>query len=320
MPLLRPRRLLPGQTIGLVAPSSAPNEPEHIRFAIEMLESLGFRVRPGANLFDRDGYFAGVDAARAADLNAMFADDAVDAVWCLRGGYGASRILPLLDFDRMRRTPKALIGFSDITALHMALHTQAGLVSFHGSVAWRALTSYTLAEWRRVMCEPTVPIRLGGPPPFERREGQIDRENRVTTLVPGVARGRLIGGNLCLMAHLTGTRYAPDLRGAIVFFEDVDEPYYRIDRFLTQLWLSGSLDGVAGMAFGKFTRCEPSASFVQNRVLEDILAERSRALGVPAVSGLMIGHIDDQTTLPIGCLAELDAGAGTLTLLEPGVE
>jgi muramoyltetrapeptide carboxypeptidase len=320
MPLLRPRRLLPGQTIGLVAPSSAPNEPEHIRFAIEMLESLGFRVRPGANLFDRDGYFAGVDAARAADLNAMFADDAVDAVWCLRGGYGASRILPLLDFDRMRRTPKALIGFSDITALHMALHTQAGLVSFHGSVAWRALTSYTLAEWRRVMCEPTVPIRLGGPPPFERREGQIDRENRVTTLVPGVARGRLIGGNLCLMAHLTGTRYAPDLRGAIAFFEDVDEPYYRIDRFLTQLWLSGSLDGVAGMAFGKFTRCEPSASFVQNRVLEDILAERSRALGVPAVSGLMIGHIDDQTTLPIGCLAELDAGAGTLTLLEPGVE
>jgi len=320
MPLLRPRRLLPGQTIGLVAPSSAPNEPEHIRFAIETLESLGFRVRAGAHLFDRDGYVAGVDAARAADLNAMFADDGVDAVWCLRGGYGASRILPMLDFDRMRRTPKALIGFSDITALHMALHTQAGLVSFHGPVAWRALTSYTLAEWRRVMCEPTVPIRVGAPPPFERGEGHIDRENRVTTLVPGVARGRLVGGNLCLMAHLTGTRYAPDLRGAIVFFEDVDEPYYRIDRFLTQLWLSGSLDGAAGVAFGKFTRCEPSASFVQNRVLEDILAERCRALGVPAVSGLMIGHIDDQTTLPIGCLAELDAGAGTLTLLEPGVE
>ena len=127
MPLLRPRRLTPGQTVGLVAPSAAPNEPEHIRFAIETLESLGFRVRPGAHLFDRDGYFAGADAARAADLNAMFADDGVDAVWCVRGGYGASRLLPMLDYDLMRRKPKALIGFSDITALHMAIHAQAGL-------------------------------------------------------------------------------------------------------------------------------------------------------------------------------------------------
>ena len=320
MLLLRPRRLEPGQTVGLVAPSSAPNQPEHIRFAIEMLESLGFRVRPGAHLFDRDGYLAGVDGVRAADLNAMFADDTVDAVWCVRGGYGASRILPMLDYGRIRRTPKALIGYSDITALHMALHTQAGVVSFHGPAAWRPLTPYTLGECKRVLCETTVPIRVGAPPPFERHEGHVDLENRVTTLVPGVARGPLVGGNLCLIAHLTGTRYAPDLRGAILFLEDVDEPYYRIDRFLTQLWLSGSLDGVAGVAFGKFTRCEPSASFVQNRLLEDILAERCRALGAPAVCGLMIGHVDDQTTLPIGCLAELDAEAGTLTLLEPGVE
>jgi muramoyltetrapeptide carboxypeptidase len=320
MPLVRPRRLSPGQTIGLVAPSSPPNEPEHCRFAIEVLESLGFRVRPGAHLFDRDGYFAGADAGRAADLNAMFADDTVDAVWCVRGGYGASRILPMLDYDRMRRAPKALIGYSDITALHMAIHTQAGLVSFHGPVPWRAFTPYALGELRRVLCEAAAPVRLGAPPPFERAEGRLDRDNRVTTLVPGTARGPLLGGNLCLMAHLAGTPYAPDLRGAILFLEDVDEPYYRIDRFLTQLWLSGRLAGVAGVAFGKFTRCEPSASFVQNRVLEDILAERCRALGVPAAAGLMIGHVDDQTTLPIGCLAELDADAGTLTLLEPGVE
>ena len=318
--MIRPPRLSPGQTVGLVAPSSAPNEPEDIRFAIETLESLGFRVRPGDHVFERNGYLAGADEARAADLNAMFADDGIDAVWCVRGGYGASRILPLLDYARMRRTPKALIGYSDITALHMALHTQAGLVSFHGPVAWRAFTPYTLGEWKRVMCEPSVPVCVGAPPPFERGEGQIDRKNRVTTLVPGRAQGRLVGGNLCLMAHLTGTPYAPDLRGAILFLEDIDEPYYRIDRFLTQLWLSGRLEGVAGMAFGKFTRCEPSASFVQNRLLEDILAERCRALGVPAVSGLMIGHVDDQTTLPIGCLAELNADAGTLTLLEAGVE
>jgi len=319
-PLIRPRRLSPGQTVGLVAPSSAPNEPEDIRFAIETIESLGFRVCPGAHLFEREGYFAGSDAARAADLNAMFAADDIDVVWCVRGGYGASRVLPLLDYERIRRSPKPLIGYSDITALHMAIHTQAALVSFHGPVAWRRFTTYTLSELRRVTHDACAPVRLGAPPPLEAREGNVERENRVTTLVPGRAVGRLLGGNLCLMAHLTGTRYAPDLRGAILFLEDVDETYYRIDRFLTQLWLAGSLEGIAGIAFGKFTRCQPSASFVQNRVLEDILAERCRALGVPAVSGLMIGHVEDQTTLPMGCLAELDADARTLTLLEPGVE
>jgi muramoyltetrapeptide carboxypeptidase len=147
----------------------------------------------------------------------------------------------------------------------------------------------------------------------------VDWDNRVTTLVPGRARGRLLGGNLCLMSHLVGTPYLPDLRGGILFLEDVEEAYYRIDRMLTQLWLSGALAGVAGVAFGKFTQCDPSPFFLQNRPLEEILTERFRALGIPAVSGLMIGHIDDQATVPVGCLAELDADAGTLTLLEPGV-
>jgi muramoyltetrapeptide carboxypeptidase len=303
----------------MVAPSAAPNEPERIRFAIDTVESLGFKVKPGAHLFDRDGYLAGSDAARADDLNAMFADDGVDAIWCVRGGYGASRILPALDYALMQRKPKALIGYSDITALHVAIHRHAGLVTFHGPVAFRAFTPYSLSELKRVLWTGETPVRLGGPPPFERAEGRVDWENRVTTLVPGKARGRLLGGNLCLMSHLCGTPYFPDLRGAILFLEDVEEAYYRIDRMLTQLWLSGALAGVAGVAFGKFTNCNSSPFFLQNRPLDDILAERCRALGVPAVSGIMVGHIEDQTTLPVGCLAELDADAGTLTLLEPGV-
>jgi muramoyltetrapeptide carboxypeptidase len=319
MPLIKPRRLAPGQTIGLVSPSSAPNEPERIRFAAETIESLGFRVRPGAHLHDRDGYLAGSDAGRAHDLNAMFADDAVDAIWCVRGGYGASRLLPALDYETMRRKPKALIGYSDITALHLAIQRHVGLVSFHGPVAWRAFTPYTLGALQRVLCRPEAPARLAEAPSFEQREGQVDWDNRVVTLVPGKARGRLLGGNLCLVSHLVGTPYLPDLRGSILFLEDVEEAYYRIDRMLTQLWLAGALDGVAGMAFGKFTDCDPSPSFLQNRPLEDVLAERFRALGIPTISGVMIGHIDDQATLPIGCLAELDADAGTLTLLEPGV-
>ena len=319
MPLIRPRRLAAGQTIGLVAPSSAPNETERIRFATETIESLGFRVKPGAHLSDRDGYLAGTDAGRAADLNAMFADESVDAIWCVRGGYGASRLLPALDFTLMQRAPKALIGYSDITALHMAIQRHAGLVTFHGPVAFRSFTSYTVDALRSVLWAPEAPIRLAAPPPFEKREGQVDWDNRVTTLVPGRARGRLLGGNLCLMSHLVGTPYLPDLRGGILFLEDVEEAYYRIDRMLTQLWLSGALAGVAGVAFGKFTQCDPSPFFLQNRPLEEILTERFRALGIPTVSGLMIGHIDDQATVPVGCLAELDADAGTLALLEPGV-
>jgi muramoyltetrapeptide carboxypeptidase len=303
----------------MVAPSAAPNEPERIRFAIDTIESLGFKVKPGAHLFAREGYLAGSDAARADDLNAMFADDSVDAIWCVRGGYGASRILPALDYALMQRKPKALVGYSDITALHVAIHRHAGLVTFHGPVAFRAFTPYSLGELKRVLWTGETPVRVGGPPPFERAEGRVDWENRVATLVPGKARGRLIGGNLCLMAHLCGTPYFPDLRGAILFLEDVEEAYYRIDRMLTQLWLAGALTGVAGVAFGKFTNCNPSAFFLQNRALDDILAERCRILGVPAISGIMVGHIDDQTTLPLGCLAELDADAGTLTLLEPGV-
>ena len=303
----------------MVAPSAAPNDPERIRFAIDTIESLGFKVKPGAHLYDREGYLAGSDAARAADLNAMFADDGVDAIWCVRGGYGASRILPALDYALMQRKPKALIGYSDITALHVAIHRHAGLVTFHGPVAFRAFTPYSLGELKRVLWTGETPVRLGGPPPFERAEGRVDWENRVATLVPGTARGRLLGGNLCLMSHLCGTPYFPDLRGAILFLEDVEEAYYRIDRMLTQLWLSGALAGVAGVAFGKFTNCNSSPFFLQNRPLDDILAERCRALGVPAVSGIMVGHIEDQTTLPVGCLAELDADAGTLTLLEPGV-
>jgi muramoyltetrapeptide carboxypeptidase len=303
----------------MVAPSAAPNDPDRIRFAIETVESIGFKVRPAPHLYDRDGYFAGSDVARAADLNAMFADDGVDAIWCVRGGYGASRILPALDYALMQRRPKPLIGYSDITALHMAIQRHAGLVTFHGPVAFRAFTPYTLGELKRVLWSGETPVRLGGPPPFERAEGRVDWDNRVITLVPGKGRGRLLGGNLTLLSHLAGTPYLPDLRGAILFVEDVEEAYYRIDRMLTQLWLAGAMNELAGVAFGKFTNCEPSTFFLQNRPLEDILGERFRALGIPAVSGLMIGHIDDQTTLPVGCLAELDADAGTLTLLEPGV-
>src|SRR5258705_4560439 len=289
MPLIKPRRLAPGQTIGLVAPSSAPNEPDRIRFAAETIESLGFRVRSGAHLRDRDGYLAGSDADRARDINAMFTDDAVDAIWCVRGGYGASRLLPALDYELIRRKPKALIGYSDITALHMAIQRHVGLVTFPGPVAWRAFTPYTLDALRRVLWHAETPARLAEPPPFERREGQVDWAHRVVTLVAGKARGRLLGGNLSLMSHLSGTPYLPDLRGSIVFLEDVEEAYYRVDRMLTQLWLAGALDDVAGMVLGQVTDFGPSPVFLQNCPLQGSLPRRFRSPVIPTVTSVMSG-------------------------------
>lgn len=313
---IKPKPLAPGQTIGLIAPASQTNEPERVRFALDIVESLGFRVKLGQHVYDRDGYFAGDDAARAADVNRMFADEAVDAIFCLRGGYGSARVLPLLDYELIRRNPKVLLGYSDITSLHQALYHRADLVTFHGPIASQTFTPYTLAEFKKVLLGHPAPYTIGSPPPFVRAEGRVEAENRLTRLVPGKVQGRLLGGNLCVLTHLIGTPYCPDFSGAILFLEDYEEAYYRLDRFLTQLWLAGVFDRIAGVVFGKFAKCTPSSNWLHNRSLEDILSEYPRARNVPALAGMMIGHVEDQTTVPVGGLAELDVEAGTLTLLE----
>ena len=315
--MIKPKALAPGQTIGLLAPSSPAHEDEQIHMALEMLESLGFRVKTGAYLYRRYGYLAGKDTERAADLNDFFADERVDAIMAFRGGYGASRLLPALDYAMIRQNPKILLGYSDITALLNGIHTQTGLVTFHGPIADGNFTDYTLAEFKKVLMHSTAPLSIGAPPSVEPREGRVDRKNRLVRIAPGKARGPLIGGNLTLMAHLTGTPYAPDFTGKILFLEDVNEAIYALDRYLTQLWLAGSLQKVAGIVLGKFTDCKPSYSSGSSLSLEQALADRCLPLGIPVLRGLMIGHIDEQTIVPVGCEAELDVEAGTLTLLEP---
>jgi len=317
--MVKPRALAAGQTVGLIAPASAPNEPDRVRFAADIIRSFGLNVKVGLHAFDREGYLAGSDADRADDLNAMFADDEIDAVFCLRGGYGASRLLPMLDYEGIRRHPKPFLGYSDITSLHMAIYARTGLVTFHGPIAAQTFSPYTAAEFKKVLFgPPQVPSPLAAPPPFARREGAAESANRLIPLVSGMAQGRLLGGNLTLLAHLCGTPYLPDFTGAILFLEDVGESYYSIDRDLTQLWLAGVFDRIKGVAFGKFTEIG-AGNWLQNRPLETILAERCRAANIPALAGLMIGHIDDQATIPMGCMAELDVEAGTLQLLEAGV-
>lgn len=319
MSILKPKRLQKGHTIGLVAPASPGSEDEMIRAAVETIQSFGFNVKEGPHLYCRNAYLAGSDEDRAADLNAMFADDSVDGIITLGGGYGSSRILPALDYANIRRHPKVLLGYSDITALLNGINIQTGLITFHGPIANQTFPPYSVEEFKKVLMNPQPETIIGMAPKFEATEGSVERKNRLTRITSGKVSGRLVGGNLSLMAHLTGTPYSPDYENKILFLEDVGESTYTIDRYLTQLWLSGNLHKVKGIVFGKFTDCKTNASWAKQFTIEEILISRCKPLGIPVLRGLMIGHIEDQTVVPVGCEAELDVDNGTLRLLEPAV-
>jgi muramoyltetrapeptide carboxypeptidase len=302
-----PARLEPGDRVALVAPAG-PVDEEKIRTAEARCRALGLEPVRGASVNARSGYLAGPDAARAADLQTAL-DAGVDAVWAVRGGYGTLRTLQHLDLSGFRRRRTALIGFSDNTAIHLAL-LRLGLVSFHGPHAgYEHFPSETEAAFRAVVMESGVPGALPLPAGCD-----------PVTIVAGRAEGRLIGGNLALLAAVCGTPYQPDTRGAILFFEDVGEHLYRIDRMLMQLRLAGLLDHVAGVAVGEFTgMIEPVHAEVAGGEpsLQSLLTELLEPLGVPVVMDLPFGHGVQNWTLPIGVPARLDAIRGSLEILEP---
>jgi muramoyltetrapeptide carboxypeptidase len=285
--------------VALVAPAGPLRGEEDVQRAIDNARSFGWEPVVGAHALARRGYFAGADADRAADFNAALRDRRVDAVWCVRGGYGAMRIRAGVDYEAMRRRPKTLLGYSDITALHAAAGRAADVVSFHGPTARAELTAFSR---RSLECAVVDGAESCGTAPAAR------------ALRGGRERGRLAGGNLALLAALAGTPYAPDLSGAILVLEDIDEGVYRVDRMLQQLLLAGSLAGVRAIAFGHCTRC-PEESDDGARTLAAVVGEIADTLAVPCLLGVPVGHIDDQWTLPLGAEAELDADAGTLNVI-----
>jgi muramoyltetrapeptide carboxypeptidase len=290
----------PGARVALVAPAGPLNLPADLDRAIANVLLLGWEPVVGANATGRDAYFAGDDQARLADLNQALRDDTIDAVWCLRGGYGAMRLLEGLDYEALRRRPKAIIGYSDITALHCAVATRCGLASIHGPTARSKLTEFSERSLRAAASRTSDPC---GTAPSAR------------VLVTGRARGRLMAGNLALLSSLHGTPFQPDYEGAILVLEDVNEAPYRIERMLLQLRLSGALQRCAGIAFGAFTNTgKADKSLGGTRPLEDVLDEAARAAGVPAIAGVPVGHIDNQWSLPLGAQAELDADDKRLTV------
>ena len=315
LPLVLPPRLKAGDTVGLIEPASATWEPFAITLIEEALANLGLKSKRAHNILGRDGYFAGDDKARAEGVNAMFGDSNVNAIMSVRGGWGTARILPYLDFDLIRQNPKALIGYSDITALHLALQAKTGMVTFHGPVGISAWGKRSLETFRPLLFDAAMPDYIN---PVAEEDRLVQNKWRTQTITPGVARGRLLGGNLTVMTALVGTPYMPSFDGAILFFEDVDEAVYRIDRMLTQLGQAGILKNLAGVIFGNCTDCEAGRN-IGGFTLTEILNHHLQPLGVPAYSGAFIGHITDQFTVPEGGLVEMDADAGTFRLLEPAV-
>jgi muramoyltetrapeptide carboxypeptidase len=312
----RPPRLAPGVRVALIAPAGPLLERDDRTRGQELCHALGYEPIVAPNAGSRYGYLAGTDEQRLADLNAALTSPRVDAVWCLRGGYGMTRILSGVDFAALARHPKAVIGYSDITALINAIARKSNLTAFHGPMSRSSLTPFSRWHFDRVLTNLSEPGRLGRIP--QPADVLVPRENRLVTLSPGIAEGRLFGGNLTLIQALIGTPYFPDLDDAILFIEDVGEDLYSVDRMLAHLRLIGALDKLRGVIIGRFTemkRATEDGGLGFDEVLETYLLP----LKIPVAYGFPIGHIDDQWTLPIGVKARLDATACEVEILEPAV-
>ncbi|MCL1633368.1 LD-carboxypeptidase [Luteimonas sp. SX5] len=310
---LLPAALNPGDTVALVSPSSATDERLSLQLAQEAMQALGFKVKTGEHYASRYGHLAGTDAGRAADLNAMFADREVKAIVCVRGGSGAARLLPLLDYKAIRVHPKVLLGYSDITALHSAIQAQTGLVTFHGPIGAGSWNRFNVDQFKRVFFERELMTYKN---PIEAGDELVPRKHRTLTIAGGKAQGELIGGNLSVLVGLAGSPYMPDFAGKILFLEDVSEAPYRIDRMLTTLKLMGALDRIAGFVFGECSDCGPGEGY-GSLTLDQIFDDHIKPLGIPAYRGAMIGHISEQFIVPVGGKVELDADAGSFRMLEP---
>ena len=277
------------------------------------ISAMGLIPKVGPHLTARYGYLAGSDRERADDINLMYADPAVRALFAVQGGWGSARLLPFLDWKVIRDNPKLLIGSSDVTALHLAFAARAGFPTIHGPNSAYSWQDISWTSFWNLAFEAGAPVFRN---PAASDPAAQERW-RTTTIRPGKATGRLIGGNLSVLAALAGTPWLPDFEGAILFLEDTGEAEYRIDRMMTQLALAGILGKVAGIAFGQCTRCTSNVPGYSGFTIPQLLQQHLAPLGVPAFSGANIGHVGNQLCIPVGARAEIDAGEGTIRILEP---
>jgi muramoyltetrapeptide carboxypeptidase len=318
-----PKALEAGGTVGMIAPSGSSKDPALVDRAAAALGAMGFRVVVGDSCRGKHGYLAASDALRASDVNAFFADDSIDGIVCMKGGYGTPRILDMIDYGIVAANPKVFAGYSDITGMHLAFRRHAGFPTFHSPMAFclaDGLDEFSTVSWKAALMTPGPLGRLGRPDQASLAAGTPGTGPLARTtsgpLVCGKARGPLTGGNLSLVAALTGTPYSLVPDGAIVFLEDVGEEPYRVDRMLTQLRLAGVFDRCAGIVLGDWKDCgakDPNRSLTLKEVFEDVIAPA----GKPTLVGWAAGHSLPTHSFPLGVDVVLDADAGTLDFVEP---
>lgn len=308
----RPQPLRPGDTIGIASPAS-PDETDSFEQGIAFLTARGYyvRVSPNANVqHPHNNYLAGTDLQRAEDLNTLFRDTSVRAIFSSRGGYGSARLYPLLDWNALAAEPRIVLGYSDITSLHLAIQRKCSMVTFHGPMLTRLpILNETASALLWHLLEKPEPVGTL-PAPTETME----------IIVPGTVQGQLAGGCLTLLAHACGTPYAPDFRNKIVLIEDVGEAIYRADRYLTQLLHSGCLKEAAGFIIGTITDWQKHETEGSINSPMHLWHEFFFDLGKPTIANFPFGHEPNPLSLPLGVLAELNATEKTLTLLESATE
>jgi muramoyltetrapeptide carboxypeptidase len=287
-----------GARVALVAPAGPLQKPDDLSRAQENTRTLGWEPVVASHATSRVGYLAGADRDRLHDINLALRDPKVDAIWCLRGGYGIMRILSGIDYDSLSRTPKPVIGFSDITALHAAIQRKCRLITYHGPHARETMTNFSRDSFLRAVVEQADSC------------GVAPKAREINA---GAAEGRLVGGNLAVLAALCGTPFAPDLSDGILILEEINEPVYRIDRMLQQLKLTGALNSCKAIAFGECVKC-PDDAGGGGRPFDEVLGEIAHSLGIPCLAGIPVGHIDEQWTIPLGAMATLDTSTRTITV------
>jgi len=318
-PLIKPPALKKGDTIGLVTPASPLFEAHRLLIEVtEKMHNLGFKTKPGKNIFKRYGYLAGTVQDRIDDLHAMFADPEVKAIIAIRGGYGSAQLLPHLDYELIKKNPKILMGYSDITSLLLGIHAQTGLVTFHGPVAESTFTDYTRSNMQHALMSTDAPWTVPDAP----YEANLQTSNRIWAYRGGVSTGRLLGGNMTLFTSLLGTPYEVDTSDAILFFEEVGEEPYDLDRMLNHMKMAGKFDRCKGVIFDKMPSVKPAdyePAFYRNLSVEQVIEDVFKDFDFPVCIGFSLGHIKNKPTMPMGIHVKLDGDKRQITFLEAAV-
>jgi len=309
MQAIKPAKLNKGEVIGLITPASTPDLLTKIQDSIKYLEGLGYRVKLGKNVGKQYGYLGGLDEERLSDIHDMFSDKNVKAIISIRGGYGTIRLLDKINFNLIRRNPKIFVGYSDITALQLAIYVKTGLITFSGPMAAvdfaNEIDPFTEDNfWRMV----TSNKKIG--------KVKNPNEEKISTLTKGIANGRLIGGNLSLIGSLLGTPYLPKFDKSIIFLEDVDEKPYRVDRYFSQMKLAKIFDKMSGMILCNFTDCEETDPSKKSLSINDVVYEYFSSVKKPIIYNVIYGHVKSKNTIPLGVRARINATKGEFEILE----